>query len=91
MVGLFSTLDTLMDAPMDELLATLPIADDIRNALLYRSGPYAPFLICALGYEKGDWPLVENAGFSEVVTASCYFQAAEWSNEASGQLLVKAA
>ena len=32
---MFSLLDALMDAPLDELLASLPLADEISEALLH--------------------------------------------------------
>jgi len=86
MVGLFSTLDALMDAPLKELLSMLPIADDIKDALLYFKGPYNNVLSCTIAYEKGDWPLIEGAGLSEAVVVSCYLQSVEWSNLSSGQL-----
>ena len=86
MVGLFSTLDALMDIPLIELLSMLPIANDIREALLYHRGPYNRVLACVLAYEQGNWKSIEDAGFIESEVVSCYFQAVEWSDEASGQM-----
>ena len=37
--GLFSVADALLDAPMDDVLETLPFSDEIRAALLSREGP----------------------------------------------------
>ena len=86
MVGLFSTLDALMGAPLEELLATLPINRDIKDALLHRKGPYRNAWKCALAYEQGDWQAVEGAGLSEDIVVSCYFQAVEWCDNSTRQL-----
>jgi hypothetical protein len=38
-VGLFSLLDALLNTPMDDLLSRIPLTDEIRNALVKRTGP----------------------------------------------------
>ena len=47
LTGLFSCLNRLLNRPLADILATMPIADEIRQALLERSGPYAPLLAVA--------------------------------------------
>ena len=91
MVGLFSTLDALMDIPLIELLSMLPITNEIREALLYHRGPYNRVLACVLAYEQGDWKSIDEAGFIENEVVSCYFQAVEWSEESCAQMLEKSA
>lgn len=44
MAGTFSLLDVLLNLPMEEILAQLPIADEIKAALLERSGPLGELL-----------------------------------------------
>ena len=43
-VGLFSVADALLDAPMDDVLETLPFSEEIRDALLRREGPKGELL-----------------------------------------------
>jgi EAL and modified HD-GYP domain-containing signal transduction protein len=38
MTGIMSLMDTLLSTPLAEILAKLPVADDVRNALLERTG-----------------------------------------------------
>jgi len=71
----------LMDIPLIELLSMLPIANDIREALLYHRGPYNHVLACELAYEQGGWKSIDDAGFNENEVVSSYFQAVEWSEE----------
>jgi hypothetical protein len=55
-VGLFSLADALLDAPMDDVLETLPFSDEIRAALLRREGPKGELLSTVTAYEQGDSP-----------------------------------
>lgn len=54
LTGVFSCLQRLLHRPLAEILATMPIADDIRAALLERSGPYAALLAVAELSEAAD-------------------------------------
>jgi c-di-GMP-related signal transduction protein len=42
--GLFSLLDVLMGEPLDQLLGSIPLTDDIRAALLTRKGKLGFYL-----------------------------------------------
>ena len=54
LTGIFSCLDRLLRRPLAEVLGTMPIADDIRLALLERQGPYAALLAVAEASESVD-------------------------------------
>jgi EAL and modified HD-GYP domain-containing signal transduction protein len=53
-VGVFSLLDTLLGMPMPAALATLSLPTSVTDALLYGTGPLAPFLALAQACETGD-------------------------------------
>ncbi len=55
LVGLFSILDALMDLPLPEALASLPLADDIVNALVTHQGTLGELLLLVMTYERGQW------------------------------------
>jgi EAL and modified HD-GYP domain-containing signal transduction protein len=55
LLGLFSLLDAMLDTPMAELTAKLPLTDDLKDALNNRSGPFAPYLQAVIAYEKGEF------------------------------------
>jgi c-di-GMP phosphodiesterase len=38
--GVFSLLDVMMGEPFDKLLASIPVADPVRDALLHQKGPH---------------------------------------------------
>jgi len=80
-VGMFSLLDAMMDAPMDELLGSLPLSDEITRALLQGSGPYAEVLQNTVAYEQGDWDSVVCPGLSASTISDLYMQAVDWANQ----------
>ncbi|MCH8022099.1 HDOD domain-containing protein [candidate division KSB1 bacterium] len=60
LMGLFSMIDALLDQPLEDILAKLPLADDIKKALLGEKNQLRDVYELVVSYEKGDW-----ANFSE--------------------------
>lgn len=61
LMGLLSMLDALLDKPMEELVAELPINHMSRDALLGKNNAHREHLDLLLAYEAGDWE-----GFSRI-------------------------
>lgn len=80
-VGMFSALDALMDMPMEDLLAALPLADDVNGALLAREGALGELLTMVLHYERGDWDLLDCKHLSREDLTEIYLHATEWADE----------
>lgn len=80
-VGLFSTLDAMIDAPMDEIISSLPLAEEITAALLRHEGSAGQALACVLAYEHGDWEQVEFEGLDSDKIQNIYLQAVTWADE----------
>ena len=78
-IGLFSVADALLDAPMAEVLGSLPFTEEIQAALLRREGPKGELLSAVVAYERGEFPSLPSAGVS---LASAYRAALEWADEA---------
>jgi EAL and modified HD-GYP domain-containing signal transduction protein len=76
-VGLFSMLDVLMDTALEELLDSLPLSSDIKDALLKREGKLGQLLRAVEGYEKGDWSAMENLQTHDEDLNSIYLKAVE--------------
>lgn len=55
MMGMFSTLDYMVDAPMEEILQNIPILMEIKEAILNKTGLCGSLLNLVLCYEKADW------------------------------------
>lgn len=80
-VGLFSTLDALMDAPLAELLEMLPLAPELTAALLEQSGPHGTVLRNAIAYERGEWDLIEMGPLTREDLCDMYLDAIEWADQ----------
>lgn len=57
---LFSTLDAILDQPMEEALDQITLTEDMKDALLFRKGALSPVLELVYSYEKGEWAKVRD-------------------------------
>ncbi len=77
LMGMFSTLNFLIDAPMEEILAEVPVADEIKDALLHQKGRCGMLYELVLSYESADWEkitsLAEALGIPDNMMTSVYF------------------
>ncbi len=79
-VGMFSILDAYFDCEMKQLLAELPLAEEILDALLKQEGQLGQVLNAVLAYEQGEWDQ-ETIGIVEPhMLQSVYWQSIEWAN-----------
>lgn len=81
LMGMFSTLNYLIDAPLEEILSEVPVADEIREALLKRTGRCGKLYELVLGYEAADWhkitSLAEELGIPNNLLTGVYFNCVE--------------
>jgi len=89
-VGILSLMDALFGSPMEEILRQLSVGDEVRRALLERSGIYGDMLRLAECIEKIDTacpqlaPLLERLGLSAEQLYALQVSAFEWSDAVSG-------
>lgn len=85
MVGLFSMLDVILKMPLEDVLRRIELSDEIRRALLTRSGPFAPTLQVVEAYERASWEVVraecETLGIDATLLGSVYMEAMQWTRE----------
>lgn len=81
LMGMFSTLNHMIDAPMEEILDEIPIAEEIKAGLIHEEGRCG--LLCRLvrSYELADWAtttaMAEKLGIPEQQIAKIYFACME--------------
>lgn len=77
LLGMFSTLNYLIDAPLEELLSEVSIDDNIKAALLNHEGRCGKLYDLVLSYEAADWQristLAAELGVPDNVITSIYF------------------
>jgi len=85
--GLLSVLDALLDCPMEKALSELPLADDIKAALIDGTGPIGKALTCTIAYERADWNNVRFNGLAPAAVRSKYMTAIGWARKLTDDLL----
>jgi EAL and modified HD-GYP domain-containing signal transduction protein len=85
LMGLFSMLDAVFRMPMSEVLERVNIADEVKQALLDRTGPYADPLIVVESYELGLWEAAAEAagriGHAGEALPAIYTESVQWAAE----------
>jgi EAL and modified HD-GYP domain-containing signal transduction protein len=89
-VGLFSVLDALMDAPLEQTLSALPLSAEVEAALLKREGSMGQVLACALAYENAEWDRVDTLDLGPHAIQSAYVDAVTWVNDADAAMASEA-
>lgn len=84
--GLFSALDALLDAPMNEVLSLLPLSEEINDALTEHKGPIGRVLKAVLGYERAVWEDAVLEELPEEAVRDSYFKAVAWADELNRQI-----
>jgi len=81
LMGLFSQLDAIVGRPLKEILAEIPLADDVAQALLGQ-GRLNNFFKLIVAFEKGQWSalpgLAAALGLEEDQLPQAYHQAVQW-------------
>lgn len=80
--GLFSVIDALMDSSMKDIVAQLPLAEILRDALLEQQGTVGEALKCCIAFERADWEKVQFQNVDKTIIQKAYFDAVIWSNNA---------
>lgn len=82
MMCLFSTLDAILDQPMDKTLEGIEVTESIKQALINKTGDIRPVLDLIEEYEKGNWEEVKAQALSietnEDQLMQAYLKAVEW-------------
>jgi c-di-GMP-related signal transduction protein len=83
-LGMFSLIDAILDQPMERVMSELPLAANIKNALVHRKGPLVGYLALIEYYEKGLWGLMARVAgalnISQDLLPALYNQACCWAD-----------
>ena len=81
LMGMFSTLNHLVDAPLEEILEELPVNDMVKDALLKKGGRCGKLYQLVLSYEAANWneitSLAEELGIPNQLLTNVYFNCME--------------
>lgn len=81
LMGMFSTLHYLINAPLDEILWEIPICQEAKDAITRKTGPAGKLFRVVISYERGDFGKVETLakelGIPTNIITSLYFNCME--------------
>ena len=89
--GLFSILDAMTNSTMENVLVKLPLSEELRTALLERSGPIGETLDCTLAYERGEWSRVAYRDLTRSQIKRAFLEAVAWVERVDKELGAMAA
>lgn len=85
LMGLFSTLDGILDQSMEHALMGISLPVSIQEALVHQEGVLYPIYKLMFAYEKGDWHTTERLAETMFIDAFILDQdcreAIKWANE----------
>ncbi len=85
MMGLFSTIDAMLDQDMEEALDGISLPKSIKDSLIEHEGILMPIFNLVKAYEQGDWEkanaLVHNMKLKEEDLFDSYMEAVKWARE----------
>ncbi len=74
LTGLLSVLPILMRRPMRELVSSLPVAEEIREALVGKGNDLRDALRCTVAWERGMWDTARYRSLSPEQIRDCYLE-----------------
>lgn len=91
LMGMFSTLGTLMGVPLESALAELAISEEIKDALLHGEGACGDLYHLVLCHESADWKGMEQyahrLGIPMKVITQKYFECVEYVNQIWNEMM----
>jgi len=86
LMGMFSVMDALLDAPMAEVMQKLPLDDNVKGTLLGQKTPLTGVYDLITAYELGQWQeLTQHAGALKVdmqALPPVFGESLKWANQA---------
>lgn len=92
LLGMFSTLTYMIDAPIEEILEEIPIAEDVKKALISKEGEAGKLYELILCHERAQWheikQLAGELGIQTNMMAQVYMECVEEVNRIWENLIV---
>ena len=86
---MFSLMDTILETPMADLLANVPVDQETKSVLLGGASRLRPLYQLMLARESGEWQdtseLARQLHLTESDIAEAYWQAMQWARMVSAE------
>jgi EAL and modified HD-GYP domain-containing signal transduction protein len=85
LTGMMSLMDAILDEPMSSVVSKLPLAQDIKDALLEQPGLLSEYIALVKLYEQAKWQpaqeLIKTLGLEHANLPDAYHAAVQWGND----------
>lgn len=85
LTGMMSLMDAILDEPIESVMSKLPLANDIKEALITKTGVLADFIKLIECYENANWDesntIISQLGLDAQKVPDAYHKAVQWANE----------
>jgi EAL and modified HD-GYP domain-containing signal transduction protein len=81
LAGLLSSADALLRRPLDEVLASINLADELQAAILRHEGAIGRVLELVVDLERGELEALAPMGFPATAVNDSYLEAIEWARQ----------
>jgi EAL and modified HD-GYP domain-containing signal transduction protein len=86
LIGILSSLDSILDIPLQEALQQLPLADDLVSAILNKQGLAGEALECVINYEQWNLAGMTFRNLDQKLIGEAYVQSINWAKDVLGNL-----
>ena len=84
-MGMLSLIDAILDRPLPDILKEIPVASDIKGALLGEGNALGDVYRYVQTYERGDWDELYKQsvklGLDEATSSELYLNAVKWGHQ----------
>lgn len=78
LIGILSSLDSILDIPLEEALEQLPLSSDIVSGILNKEGMLGEALQCVINYKRWDVPPITFRGLDQTLIGDAYIEIINW-------------
>jgi c-di-GMP phosphodiesterase len=86
LVGILSSLDSILDIPIEEALEQLPVGNDVKNAILTKEGAAGEVLECVINYEQWNLSGMYFRNLDQILISEAYFKSITWTKDVLNSL-----
>ncbi len=81
LIGMLSSLDSILDISIENAIAQLPVGQDIVDAILHYKGLGGEALKCVLGYERWDTGAITFGSIDQSEIGNAYIESIAWATK----------
>lgn len=86
LIGILSSLDSILDISLEDALKQLPLAPDIASAILNKEGLAGEALKCVINYEHWEIQAMTFKDLDQKSIGEAYVKSINWAKDILGNL-----